>query len=492
MPAMNSGPSAHSPTDSAAEAQPVSVSGEPDMSTLNNLELVHLLPAYVIHEPKVSVLKPLIDDGTFYQFKDMVTEVIHNLDHILDDAQDEVSGSRSSSVSYVPSCSNISLQLSATSSTVVYREDYDDDYSDFEDDDEQDVFGDDEQHLEEDSDDSTSTVDSRNTMIDNLKARFEANLHQQSFVGMKSSQNSSSLSLWSTSNSNISNQNIIKQKRLPLILNMKQNDHGLQRLKPKVVNMEEEAQKSLEIWLTRSSNGTKENVEIKGCSHKFTNPSLPNMIENLCLRPELSDRLVLYPESQLPFRRTLSELNLTSIGIEDQNRNNKNLGKYDFLVNTITPTTTPEPNSDPVLISRQRSRSSLTMFHKSRLFGSRSGGDSLTPPTQRDRFNLNLAANLQTDAAQLASKSALAGKSWTLALKISKLQKKYYLAIPAEEIMGLIFRLHPERSPGLRLMLRFGQEVTQLVADRVRTEFTVDSQARMIAYFIEVVLSFLY
>ena len=218
---------------------------------------------------------------------------------------------------------------------------------------------------------------------------------------------------------------------------------------------------------------------------------MSNSTKYLCLQPELADRYLLHPDARLPFRRCISETDLSQLGIEDISiiNSRKNLAAQlsyggDSLYSVSNGMRSDDKakedrDEEDENGDRNRSRSSLTMYLAKRV-------TSFKEAKQRkDRFNLNLTKNMKTEAKRLASKNELENP-YKFARKISKLEKRYYLSVPCREFMSLVFKKGCTVCQELEDMLEFGQELSQLIADLVCTEFTVDDQGQLIANAIEV------
>lgn len=213
--------------------------------------------------------------------------------------------------------------------------------------------------------------------------------------------------------------------------------------------------------------------------YRWYNPVLSNSTKYLCLQPELSDRFLIQPNVHLPFRRSISDTDLTQLNFSTPFTCN------DISVLTKSSTSneirnemsidTKESNDD----IRNRTKSSLGKYVKNHI-------NSFKDLKQRKcRFNLNLTKFMTTDAKQLAAKNELENPL-KFARKITKFEKNYILAIPASEMISLVFKKESSQLERLKEMLEFGQELSQLCANLICSEFTVEDQSQLIVNAIEV------
>lgn len=259
---------------------------------------------------------------------------------------------------------------------------------------------------------------------------------------------------------------------------------------------------------------------VQSHSRGWENSVLANSARYLVLQPTLTDRLFLHPDCRLPFRRTASETDLSALGIvqgekdglvgmigaNHRNKVNRNLataqmsvgGESVYSIVSDNDLFEGEAVDEQDRGDRNRSRSSLTTAYLGKRAASTTAGTSLKEQARqqrKDRFNLNLTKNMKTEARKLAaSRSQLERNAYKFAKRISKLEKRYYLAVDSREFMALVFKKGGGGGGGggggaqgkLLEMIEFGLELSQLVADLICTEFTVEDQGSLLATIIEV------
>ncbi|KAJ6217331.1 hypothetical protein RDWZM_008488 [Blomia tropicalis] len=212
--------------------------------------------------------------------------------------------------------------------------------------------------------------------------------------------------------------------------------------------------------------------------YRWYNPVLKNSTKYLCLQPELSDRFLIQPHVHLPFRRSISDTDLTQLNFSTPFTCNDvsvltKSSKSNEIRNEMS-IDTKESNDD----IRNRTKSSLGKYVKNHI-------NSFKDLKQRKcRFNLNLTKFMTTDAKQLAAKNELENPL-KFARKITKFEKNYILAIPASEMISLVFKKELSQLERLKEMLEFGQELSQLCANLICSEFTVEDQSQLIVNAIE-------
>ncbi|KAH9392955.1 hypothetical protein TYRP_006053 [Tyrophagus putrescentiae] len=258
---------------------------------------------------------------------------------------------------------------------------------------------------------------------------------------------------------------------------------------------------------------------VQSHSRGWENSVLANSARYLVLQPTLTDRIFLHPDCRLPFRRTASETDLSALGIvqgekdglvgmigaNHRNKVNRNLataqmsvgGESVYSIVSDNDLFEGEAVDGHECGDRNRSRSSLTTAYLGKRAASTTAGTSLKEQARqqrKDRFNLNLTKNMKTEARKLAaSRSQLERNAYKFAKRISKLEKRYYLAVDSREFMALVFKKGGGGGGGggsgaqgkLLEMIEFGLELSQLVADLICTEFTVEDQGSLLATIIE-------
>lgn len=256
------------------------------------------------------------------------------------------------------------------------------------------------------------------------------------------------------------------------------------------------------LW-TEAAEKRKQLSTNKSPNNRWENAVLGNSSRYLVLQPQLPDRLFLTPDCRLPFRRTASETDLTHLGIglglavssgPNQTHNSKLVSAQKSVggesVYSMAGDDEETGDEEAYQDRKNRSRSSLTTTNLAKRLTSLK---EAAKDQRKDRFNLNLAKNMKTEAKRLASRAELQNNAYKFAKKISKLEKRYYLAVAGREFMSLLFkkggggtRGSSGHLPDLSEMLQFGQELSQLVADLVCSAFTVDEQGALLANVIEV------
>lgn len=222
---------------------------------------------------------------------------------------------------------------------------------------------------------------------------------------------------------------------------------------------------------------------------RLYNPTLGNPIQFVCLQPEMFDSRLLYPDLFcLPFRKTNSELDLTQIVSKGAHESGEMYG------NSIERDSNDALAMYPLEGSGVDQQSSVTALNcldygdlvptTSSLLLSQNSIESsqLAMPTDSVPFHHH---RMVTDARFLASKELLCNSA-NFVHDLTRMQKKYYLAVTERDLSCLVFkRKHRPQLPNdllthLKQMLLFGQEVSQLVADQVCNEPSVHDQALII------------
>ncbi|CAG2170928.1 unnamed protein product, partial [Oppiella nova] len=227
---------------------------------------------------------------------------------------------------------------------------------------------------------------------------------------------------------------------------------------------------------------------------RTVNKVLPDAVKYMCPKPELQSRLLQCPDAKLPLRRTNSELDFHKLGFQERK------GLVHHKGNTTGATkrqqssdssrrgsaATPGVRDDIDLNvgsekGRFRANTSLSIRRKSVHF--------TAPPKsgKKDRFDLRVGGNLKTDAKALVQSIRLENPI-SLALQITKIEKELMTGLPSDEVMSLVLRKGKNTDAKSRLskLIDFGHELSQLIADIIVREVTVEAQGKKIAALIEV------
>src|SRR5262249_42633065 len=129
---------------------------------------------------------------------------------------------------------------------------------------------------------------------------------------------------------------------------------------------------------------------------------------------------------------------------------------------------------------RVRAHTSLSIRRKSVHFSAINFG-------KKDKFDLRVGGNLKTDAKALIQTIRLENPI-SLALQITRIEKELMCGLPADEVMSLVLKRGKSftRDSRLSKIVDFGHELSQLIADIIFREVTVEAQGRKIAAIIEV------
>ncbi len=216
-------------------------------------------------------------------------------------------------------------------------------------------------------------------------------------------------------------------------------------------------------------------IESAKKNYKPINKVLPNASKFLCPNFELDSRIMQFPNVNQPLRRTKSELDLCKLGlierkglIEDvRHKQRLNKAKDDIHINVSNEK------------GRYRTHSSLSLRKNSVQFS--------VSKARKDRFDLKVSRNLKTDAKALIQSIRLENPI-SLALQITKIEKELMLSLPTDEMMAVVINRGKKYKidSGLKKLMEFGQELSQLVADIIAREITVEAQGKKIAAIIEV------
>ncbi len=215
-------------------------------------------------------------------------------------------------------------------------------------------------------------------------------------------------------------------------------------------------------------------VESAQKNYKPINKVLPNASKFLCPNFELDSHIMQFPNVNQPLRRTKSELDLCKLGfierkglIDVRHKQRLNKAKDDIRINVSNEK------------GRYRTHSSLSLRKNSVQFSVSKG--------RKDRFDLKVSRNLKTDAKALIQSIRLENPI-SLALQITKIEKELMLSLPTDEVMAVVINRGKKYKidSGLKKLMEFGQELSQLVADIIAREITVEAQGKKIAAIIEV------
>ncbi|XP_054156156.1 uncharacterized protein LOC128954571 isoform X2 [Oppia nitens] len=227
------------------------------------------------------------------------------------------------------------------------------------------------------------------------------------------------------------------------------------------------------------------------------NSSLPDASRYMCPKPELEGRLMSHPQVRLPLRRTNSELDFQRLGFVERRglvsyrspyRQQQSTDSYLSAVASSSSTAKARDDIDLNVgtdrdLRRTRSHTSLSVRRRSVQFAA-------GPPKsgKKDRFDLRVGGNLKTDAKTLVQSIRLESPV-SLALQITRIERDLMCSLPADEVMSVVLRkgksVSDDRSR-LTKLLEFGHELSQLIADIIVREVTVEAQGKKIAALIEV------
>lgn len=221
-------------------------------------------------------------------------------------------------------------------------------------------------------------------------------------------------------------------------------------------------------------------LECSEKTRKIVNKVLPNASNFLSPAPELQTRVVQYPNTKLPFRRTNSELDFHKLGLIERKGLVTN-GQTTTIRKQVSKTVVRDDIDLTVSNEKGRFRAhtSLSIRRKSVHFQ--------IPKQRKDRFDLRVGGNLKSDAKVLVQSIRLENPI-SLALQITRIEKDLMVGLPSDEIMALVLRKgkRSEKTSHLNRLLDFGHELSQLVADIIVREATNEAQGKKIAAIIEV------